>query len=375
MDKKTFRYILALVACSILIIYGVWNNQLIFNFFSKALLIIRPVIIGFAIAFILNSPYMSLRKLYIKFFKKRKTDKLPKFLAILSVYLLLFLIIAALSLVVIPEIWRSINKLTENIGGYIVNLKDVTTDFLNKYSQFIPADLNIMDKVLSLFENIPDLVKTIFVGAFGFTSGFISTLFDIIIGLMISLYFMIGKEKFLIQSKKVLFAVIKKERAEKTISLLTFISNSFQKYIAGQLLEACIMGVMCFVGMSIFGFHNYTFLISVLIGATNVIPIVGPFIGTIPSVFILLLVDPVQAILFVVFEVALQNFEANIVFPRVVGTQVGLPSFWVLISVLIGGGLFGLIGMVLAVPTMSIIYELTKRKVNERLLNKEISIQ
>ena len=162
---------------------------------------------------------------------------------------------------------------------------------------------------------------------------------------------------------KVFFALFKEKTAENISSTLSLISQTFSNYIAGQIIEAFVLGTLSFIGMTIFGFE-YPLLISVFLGVTSLIPVIGPYIGTIPSAFILLLISPLKAFWFIIFVIGLQQIESNIFYPRVVGTKVGLPAIWVLVAVLVGGGLFGIIGILIAVPTMSVIYDLSRKRIS-----------
>lgn len=373
MDKKSFRYILFIITFSILIVFALWNIKGLLSIISNLLTILRPIIIGFIIAFVLNQPFNKLKVLFSKIFKKSKTGRAANSFAIISVYLLLLFILTAIIIIIIPEFSKSILLFSSNFDIYIENFKNLTNDIFENLNATLPSNIDLIEKLSTYIEEIPSIAGKIFIGAFGFTTSFIGTIVDIFLGLIISIYFLIGKNKLLLQSKKIIFAFFKEEKSKKLMALYSEISNTFTNFITGQIIEAFILGSLCFIGMSIFRFE-YAFLISVLIGITNIIPIVGPFIGTIPSVLILLLVNPIQAFWFIIFIVILQQLESNLIYPRVVGTKVGLPALWVLVAIIIGGGLFGILGMLLAVPTMSIIYDLTRKNVQEKLKSNNLNI-
>jgi predicted PurR-regulated permease PerM len=187
------------------------------------------------------------------------------------------------------------------------------------------------------------------------TANLLGVIFDILVGIIFSIYILASKHQ-LKESAKKLAAKIFSPRAYKRVHKYTSLTvTTFSNFFNGQLLEAYILGMLCFIGMTIFQFE-FTVMISVIIGLTNLIPIVGPWIGTIPSFLLILLVDPPKALWFLLFIVALQQFESNVIYPRVVGGSVGLPALWVLFAVLVGGGFFGVIGMLIGIPLMSIIY-------------------
>ncbi len=373
MDKRSFRYILLIITISIVIVFSLWNINSIFLYLSKTMMIFRPIIIGFAISFILYKPLTGLKKLYMKLFKSKKAEKAADALALISVYLILFLFITALILIIIPQFAKSIISFKDNMTDYIDNFKKMTNDVFQKVNATVPANVDISEKLTSYLEKIPEISGKGIKGAFGFTTSLIGTLVDIFFGLIISVYFLTSRKKLKLQAKKVLYASFSEDKANKIIDFAAYIAQVFLNFITGQLIEACILGILCFIGMNIFGFE-YAVLISTLVAVTNVIPIVGPLIGTIPSFLIILLVNPTMALWFLVFIIILQQIECNLIYPRVVGTQVGLPALWVLLAVLVGGGLFGVIGMLFAVPTMSIIYDLTRKNVKCKLDKKNLNI-
>jgi len=374
MDKRSFRFILLIITISIFLIFSLWNITSLFKIISDFLKIIRPLIFGFVLAFILYQPFIKLKRLFRRLFKKCKTDKLATALAAISVYLLFILVITSLIIIIIPQFSKSISLLQVNFDGYISNFKNFTNDTIQKINNLSHSKFNITDKLYSYLEKAPDFISKLFLGAFGFTTSIIGTVIDVLLGIIISMYFLLGKGKLDLQGKKIVFALFKEEKAKKIVSFSSTVAQTFTNFITGQIIEAFILGTLCFIGMNIFGFE-YAFLISVLVGATNMVPIVGPFIGTVPSFLLLLLVNPVMALWFLVFILILQQLESNLIYPRVVGTKVGLPALWVLVSVIVGGGLFGLIGMLLAVPTMSIIYDITRKNVKKKLTEKHISVE
>ena len=374
MDKKQIKFIFGIIASSILLVFGLWNYKALLAVLSKILMILRPIIIGFAIAFILNKPYKRLCSLYSKIPKKNKHTALISVLALLTVYILFFAFLTAVIIIVIPQIVKSIEDFGENISVYLNNFKDFTNNIYNNLSDELPENFNILDKVYGYIEKAPDLIKKLLVGAFGFTQSLIGVVIDIFLSIIISIYFLTGKKKLTRQIKKIIVAVFKDKTAKKILAAIENTNETFSNFVSGQLIDAFIVATLCFAGMSLFKFE-YAFLISVLVGITNIIPIVGPFLGTIPGAFILLLVDPVKAFWFLVFIICLQQIDSNLIYPRVVGTKVGLPALWVMVAIIIGGGLFGILGMLLAVPTMSLIYDLTKKKVNTTLKNKNISVE
>lgn len=374
MDKKLFKMILTICLVSIAFAFILWNFTVFYDFFIKALRILRPVFFGFFIAFILMRPYDFFNNLFLKAKFGKKHPKIFAGISLLIVYVLLLLIITGIVWIVIPQFVTSIVNFSSNINSYFDNIKNSTNDVINYLNEKIPDDINLVEKIQGYISQIPEILQTVFLGAFGVTSSIISVIIDIFIGFMISMYFLIGKEKLKLQLRKVFFALFKEKTAENISSTLSLISQTFSNYIAGQIIEAFVLGTLSFIGMTIFGFE-YPLLISVFLGVTSLIPVIGPYIGTIPSAFILLLISPLKAFWFIIFVIGLQQIESNIFYPRVVGTKVGLPAIWVLVAVLVGGGLFGIVGILIAVPTMSVIYDLSRKRIYDTLDKKKISVK
>lgn len=374
MDKKQFKFIFGILALSILLVFVLWNFRYFLALLSKILMILRPIIIGFVLAFILNKPYKKIFNLYSKIPKKKKHSEIISLLSLITVYTLFFAFIIGVILIVIPQLVSSIEDFGKNINNYLVNFKNTTEKLYSRFNENLPENFNILDKLYGYIEKAPEFLKTLFISAFGFTQSLISMIVDIFLSIIISIYFLTGKDKLILQSRKIIVALFKEKTSKKILNAISVTNDTFSNFVSGQLIDAFILGTLCFIGMNIFKFE-YAFLISLLIGLTNIIPIVGPFLGTIPCAFILFLINPIKAFWFVVFIILLQQIDSNIIYPRVVGNKVGLPALWVLVAILIGGGLFGIIGMLVAVPTMSIIYDLTRKKVNETLETKKINVK
>ena len=196
--------------------------------------------------------------------------------------------------------------------------------------------------------------------------GVVNVIKNFFIAIIICVYFLNSKDTFAAQIKKIILAVFKKDTAEEIMSGAAFTNKTFGGFINGKIIDSIIIGIICFIVMTIFGWE-YTLLISCIIGITNIIPFFGPFIGAVPSALLLLMVDYKQCIYFIIFIFILQQFDGNILGPKILGDSTGLASFWVLFAVLVGGGLFGFIGMVIGIPVFAVIYAYCSRAVNSRL--------
>lgn len=373
-DTKLKENILV-VTYFLLLAFVLINLSNILGFLGNFLSIIKPFIIGLGIAFTTNL----LVKLYENNLmpildKKNKLSKYKRSLSITLSILTLLILFWTLLVFVLPQFADSIKILVDSIPIYMKSLEEFVTPYVSSteilntlWEKLITAWQDVLQYVGQfLGQSISGIINT----TFTITSG----IFNLIISFVIAIYMLASKEQLILHMKKVIYAVFNKKIAEKIMDVGRISNVTFAKFIGGQCIEAVIIGVLCFFGMLIFRMP-YPMLISVIIGATNIIPIFGPLIGTVPSAFILLMVDPKKALAFIIFVVILQQLESNLIYPRVVGGSIGLSAIWVLFAITIGGGFFGLIGMLLGVPTVAVIYKLVKDSINERLRKKEVKIE
>lgn len=265
----------------------------------------------------------------------------------------------------IPQLFNSVQGLVNNLGTYFNNLQDI----VNNITSFIgadPVDLSDLSTFISSYvDRIINSVSQLITQIITITANVISVIVNVFIAMIFSIYFLASKEKILRNCKLILSTYLSKKIYDKIAYVYHIVVDTFNNYIIGQVTEAFILGILCFIGMIIFRF-DYPLLISVIIGVLALIPIVGAYIGGVISFFLLLLISPIKAIWFVVFLVVLQQFEGNVIYPRVVGKSVGLPSMWVLLSIIVGGGLGGPLGILLGVPVASVFYTLIKNDVIKR---------
>ncbi len=246
------------------------------------------------------------------------------------------------------------------ISKYVTHteiLNTVWNNFLSAWKEVIQFTGQVLASSLTSVVNI--------------TVGFTSGLFNFILSIIFSIYMLLNKEDLQLGMKKVLYSFIRKSFADRVIRLGKISNEVFSSYIGGQFIEAIIIGVLCFIGMIILRMP-YALLISVLIAVTALIPIFGAFIGTIPSAFIILIIDPMKAIWFVIFIIVLQQVEGNLIYPKVVGGSIGLPPIWVMLAMIIGGNAFGFIGILLGIPIFSVVYKVFKEIVDKRLKKLEL---
>lgn len=385
MSKKKFKQIMLLILFAVAVLFIVNNVAVIWKWLGTFVTVAMPFIIGFCIAYIINKPYVFFSdKMLIKM-DKSKIDfikKMRKPLSLLLAYILVLGIVGFLIGIIIPQLVESFNTLATNFGGYADSFKawivSVAKQFLN---------IEIKDDN-DLFNMVNDLVAMITGGEileyvsdfasdfanklpslFDTAVKFTSNLYNVVIGIIISVYFLGCKEKLMYQCKKFTVAYFPEKALPKTFEVVELTDKIFGKYVYGRIIGSMIIAMICFIGMSIFKF-DYPLLISVIIGITNIIPVFGPFIGIIPSILILLFINPLEAVWFTIFIIILQQVDANLIEPKVMGSSIGISGFWVIASVIIGGGLFGVLGMFTAVPVFSVFYILIGRSVNNKLKQK-----
>lgn len=370
---KVITYSLTLII-AVLFFFLVQNIGAIFGAVKTFFNILTPFFIGFAIAYLLARPVNALNGfLDCHFLKKcRKQHEINRGISIAVSMTLALSLLTLIIYSIIPQLLISLSTLAQNADGYVKSISTV----LNNLSAHFNLDADILTDILgSSSELFKKLTKYVAAGLPKFVDFSVSVgsgIYNFFIGFIISIYMLSSKEKFAAQIKKCLFAIFPDKFVRETLSTFAFLHETFAKYLSGQLLDCAILGVICFILMSILGME-YALLISMIILITNFIPVIGPFIGAVPSAFILLMVQPSKVILFIVMIIVLQQLDGNVLVPRIVGKTTGLSSFWVIFSILVGGGLFGVLGVILAVPTFSIIYAFAKRFIDKRLLKKGLS--
>ncbi|WP_285959847.1 AI-2E family transporter [Thomasclavelia spiroformis] len=366
-NKLNYRKILEIVILGIICYWGLNHYEMIFKSISKLISVIMPFILGFIIAFILNVLMIRVEKVLNKFFTTNKFQIIKRIASIiLSILILLGVLLLVVKLVIpeisnaikliaasLPEVFETLEKWSKGDSGISLQLK----------SFFDTVD------VQSLTSEFSEFAKIGFTGVLGSTvdilSMFVNGIFNIIVGFVFAIYILMSKETLKRQTRKLLSTCLPPKITNKIIEIATISRTTFTNFIIGQTIEAIILGSLCALGMKIFGFP-YAPMVGTLVGITAFIPIIGAFIGGGIGAFMIMTVDPMQALLFIIYLVILQQIEGDLIYPRVVGSSVGLPSIWVLFAVTVGGGLWGIVGVLFSVPTLSVIYLLLKEYINNR---------
>lgn len=379
MSIKELKPYLLLITYAGIVFLVVTNLGGILGQISWIISVVRPFTFGLVIAFVLNRPFRMIRiRLYIPLLKKtglseKKVSSISGILSILSVYFLLFFVTGLLISSVIPELISSIESFSGNMDTYL----NLITTLISRIAVQFQLDSEIVNLLNTYWEDllagIGQMLNTLLPALVSFSMGAATSIYNVFSGLIISVYLLTGKEKLILTFKKILYAFLPDRWADYVMHVGHVANRSFGGFLNGQIIDASIVGLLCFLGMSVMRMP-YAMLSSVIVGVTNIIPYFGPIIGAVPGVVLLLLTNPIKAVLFVVLIVCIQQIDGNFLSPRIVGSSIGVSGVWVLFSIIVGGKLFGIPGMVAGLPTFSVIYVLVREQAHRRLLAKNRQI-
>lgn len=378
LDKETIRKLHGLIVFTLVILVGLLRFRVVLEGISFVLHILFPFLLGGAIAFVLSVPMNRIQKRLFAHTKKGSTAE--KFSAPVSLILTLILVIALLSLVVsvvLPELARTLAMLGKLIPQKVpLILKKIELLFDNNlllYLEEIEADLNWDELFNQLLTFCRVGANTMLDSTISVATGIVSGVGTFIIAFVFACYILLQQGFLKRQMHKLCFAYLKETHAQCFLEVCNLTYRTFSSFLTGQCMEAVILGMMFFIAMTLLRLP-FTLLVSVLIAFTALIPIFGAFIGCGVGAFLILTADPGKALLFVILFLLLQQIEGNLIYPKVVGSSVGLPAIWVLVAVSLGGSLLGVVGMLIFIPLMSVCYTLIRENVNHRLKEKKITI-
>lgn len=369
---------------TIVLIFFFINISSVVKVLDTVFKVLAPIMYGLVIAYLLNFPFKFIKDRIFKNMGKKHEwlTKVKTPLALILTYIFVFGIVAFLVSTLIPEISSSVTTLIDNIPIYERTLKtaaDNVVDFVRNLTGYNLYEMASFSNVVALItgkdttEFVKNLATNYIPTAFSTVLGIGTGLYNWGLGIIISIYLLSSKDKLIRQVKIVLVAYTPEKFHKRLFKIGEVFNNKCGKFIVGKIIDSSIIGVMCFIGLSIFKFH-YPLLISVVIGVFNLIPFFGPIIGAVPTTFLLLIINPMEALGFLVFLIVLQQFDGNILGPKILGETVGISGFWIMISVIVGGGLFGVPGMLLGVPIFAAIYTLVEEGAQIRLKKKAISV-
>ncbi len=373
LNKSNMKKIGLLIAFGIALYMLLKNLYLASNLLGMIFGIVGPVLTGFALAFILNVLMVQFETRIFSLFNrhcKKIWPKLRRAVSIFSSLVVILGVIALILLIIIPELGRTITSLASNIPSYFNQLQDYFNTFNKDHPEFagyvktINIDWTNISQMIA--QNAQQLAGSFVSSTVTITTNIFHFAISCVLTFVIALNVLAQKEKLYNQVKKVMYSYIPHKHADSVYHIFHLSYCAFYNCIAGTCTEACILGSLCFIGMNIFRFP-YALLISVFVAFMALIPILGAFFSTVIGALLIFTVNPIQGLWYIVFFVVLQQLEGNLIYPRVVGSRVGLPGLWVLVAVTIGGNAFGVVGMILSVPVCSVLYTLLRENVTKRL--------
>lgn len=373
MDRETKKHIIQIVAFAVIFYCAMMHLNIVWSLLCSLLSLFLPFILGGSIAFIINVPMKQIEK-YL-FQKNQKMQKMKRTVSYILTLIAVFGILTLAMTVIIPELVRTAKTLAGQVPAALSTMQEwfrENSENLPSISAFIEnSELDITSISSKATDILQSAATGIISSGFSLISNVVSGIVSFLIGVVFSVYVLFQKEKLATQTKKILYAILPESKADKVVSVGKLSNQVFSNFLSGQCLEACILGTMFVVAMSIFRMP-YAMLIGVIIALTALIPIVGAFIGCVVGMFLIVMVNPVQAVWFLVLFLVIQQIEGNLIYPRVVGGSIGLPSMWVLVAVSVGGSLFGIMGILVFIPLCSVCYALFRDFIHARLKKKKV---
>lgn len=395
MTKSTFKSVILLLLFAAILVLVLTKLDLIVVVIGKVLSVLNPFIVGFVIAYIVNIPYVFFKDKVFAFMEKKpekdrtKFDKflvrLRKPLAIIVAFALFFAVIVFLVGIIVPQISNSLQRVVDNFGSYYTSfqewvfgiaakfgfeyefMSDIFADINEFTAQYTGGGSGDSSTMIDLNTIIQSSVEFLFPQLFDITKNVYNILYNGILSIIVSIYYIGNKETLLNQTKKVAYSYIPQKLLGKVLRIVDLCNNMVGKFIYGKIVDSTIIGILCFITLKIVDIE-YAALLSIIVGVTNIIPFFGPIIGAIPGVVLLLMISPFDALLFGIIIIIIQQLDGNLIGPMILGDSIGISGFWIMFSILVGGGLFGFVGMLLSVPIFAVIYFLMGEKVNDRLV-------
>ena len=365
------RMCIIIITYAVLLVMFLVKFDTVMSVFGRLIKIISPFIYGLVFAYIVNMPMSFIEENLLDKNRKYKikNNRIKRMIALFAALFLVIAIITSIISILIPQLSESVLLLIDNFDDYYAR----AANFINNAAERLNLDISVWNEAEKILENniekiidsINSALPQIINSTKNFTTTLVSTIANGFIGIVVCVYMLYNKEKLLRQVRAVLYAFVPKKLSDTILDIAAFTNSTFTKFISGQIIEAFILGILCFIGMSILDIQ-YELLISVIIGTANLIPIFGPIIGTIPCVFILLVINPIKALWFVIFVIVLQQLEGNLIYPKVVGKSIGLSGLWVIFAIVVGGGIFGLPGIFLGIPAFAVIYRIAGDYISKR---------
>ncbi len=378
LNKNNIKKILFIIFLGILFYTAIGHLNIIYNGIRQIIALLFPILLGMCIAFVINVPMRAIeRGLFGSFNGKHEKliNKIKRPVSFIITVLCIIGVICVVILFIAPQLVSTIQSVISGIPGFFNRTQNSINNLLNEYQWITDKIGNIEIDWVSISSYLTEFFRNgaerIFSSAVGIATSIINGIVTFFLGFFFAIYILFQKEKLSSQCRKLLYAYIPEKRADRIVQIASLSGRTFSRFLSGQCLEAVILGTMFFIVMSIIGLP-YAMLIGVLIAFTALIPIVGAFVGCIIGALLMLMVSPGDMLLFVVLFLILQQIEGNFIYPKVVGSSVGLPALWVLAAVTIGGNLWGVAGMLICIPLFSVLYTLLRERTHIWLKKKNI---
>ena len=375
-DKKTLRS-LGLLVLSLILVYWLLHDISTVKVFLKAGLdILSPFIIGSVLAFIINVPMRAFEGLL----KKIPNNMLRRVIALLLTLIAVALVVTLVFVLLIPQLTDTVQSLIPKLQSFVLQVEAWIKQFLTEHPEVMEWIVNNTDMekldwaslVQKALDVVGNSVTTIFSSAISAIGSVTSGFMTAFIAVAFSIYTLFQKDTLARQGRKILYAFLPERVSDYIVRVLRLSNSTFSNFLSGQCVEVCILGTMFAISMAIFQMP-YIPLVSVLVAVTAFIPVVGAWVGCIVGAFLILVANPLQAVWFVIMFLVLQQIENNVIYPRVVGTSIGLSGMWVLVAVALGGEFMGVAGMFLMIPFASVLFTLARELVHSRLEGRQIA--
>lgn len=370
-NKKFLRNVLGIATFCILLYWGLQNMDQVAGFLSTVGGLLLPFLLGAAMAFILNVPMRA-----IETHLPQKLQRAHRGISLVLTLAAVVGVVMVVSLLVLPQLKNTVQTIAARMPAFWAQAQQWANELMIRYPELADwlseaGNLNLRNVTQQVMDWLKNgglaLVGNTVTAATGIISGFV----NFFIALIFAIYLLFQKETLSRQGRMLLFAWMRPEHAEKVLEVVRLANKTFSNFLSGQCLEACILGALFAVGMLLFRMP-YVLLVSVLVAVTALIPVFGAFIGCFVGAFLILIQNPMQAVVFVILFLVIQQIEGNLIYPRVVGGSVGLPSVWVLAAVTLGGSMFGVVGMLVMIPLCSVLYSLLRTATRERLRSRGV---
>lgn len=370
LEKEELKKWMFLILFAVVSYFLINNLKFIWDIIVFIFKVFLPFILGGAMAFILNIPMVKIENLILKRVKNEKLKPLVRIISIALSLIIFVLIIGSVLFLLIPELVENIESLITSIPIMVNDVEDFVLNLLNEHPG-MQSEIQDLFNSFNTSKILSNLLEVVINGSVSFIGSLVSSLVTIFMSIVFSVYMLSQKEYLINGFKKLVNAFVSKKQGKKILDICTLANKTFSKFISGQCVDACILGLMMFVVLSIFRFP-YALLISVLTAITALIPIFGAMVAMVVGAILIGISSPWDAVMFIVIFQVVQQIEGNFIYPRVVGSQVGLSPLWTLLAITVGGNIAGVIGMLIGLPIASICYAIFRSYVNDKIKLREV---